>query len=390
MPASNDFILRIGLLFAFAAMMTFAAIRLLQPAARRFGLLDYPAGRKDHAQPTPTTGGLAILIGIVLAMTLANHWTTFRIGFCAAGALLVIVGVLDDLYDLRWWLRILVQCLAVWIIYLSGVAAEHVGQMFGAKTTGLGAWQLPFTMFATAGVINAINMADGVDGLAGGIVLATFCMFDAAAVYSGNYTLAEQLAGFAGAVLGFWMLNMRFPWQPRARVFMGNAGSALLGFAIAWASFRLTQNGSHPVTPILAPWLVATPLMDCVVLIGRRLLHGQSPFRADRNHMHHLMLDAGFGPAQVSLTLIAINLLLGGAASVALKAKLPQPALVLIYVAMCFAYFWLTARRERAVAFFALLRRWLPASPRKPGEGQDLGAQEPPPPPPRPETRGST
>ncbi|HEY2345637.1 MAG TPA: MraY family glycosyltransferase [Xanthomonadaceae bacterium] len=374
MPGSNDLALRIGLLFAFAATMSFVAVWLLQPVARRFGLLDHPAGRKDHAQPTPTTGGLAILVGILLAMALGNHWTPIRIGFCASAVLLVVVGVLDDLFDLRWWLRILVQCLAVWLIFLSGVAAEHVGQMFGAKTTGLGAWQLPFTMFATAGVINAINMVDGVDGLAGGVVLATFCMFDAAALYSGNFQLAEQLAVFAGAVLGFWLLNMRFPWQPRARVFMGNAGSALLGFAIAWASFRLTQNGAHPVTPILAPWLVATPLMDCVVLIGRRLLHGHSPFHADRNHMHHLMLDAGFTPAEVAVTLIAINVVLGGAASVALLEKLPQPALVLTYVAMCFAYFWLTASRRRAVAFFAWLHRLLHGSPRKP-DGKGLTAQ---------------
>lgn len=128
---------------------------------------------------------------------------------------------------------------------------------------------------------------------------------------------------------------------------------------IAWVSFRLTQNHAHPVTPILAPWLIATPLIDCVVLIVRRLRRGQSPFRADREHMHHLMLDAGFTPTQVTITLTAINLLLGLIAGIALKLKIPQPLLVAGFVAICLWYFWLTARRIRAVAAFARLNQYL-------------------------------
>jgi UDP-GlcNAc:undecaprenyl-phosphate GlcNAc-1-phosphate transferase len=184
-------------------------------------------------------------------------------------------------------------------------------------------------------------------------------MLWSASVYCGNAGLAEQLLIAAGAVSGFLLMNMRFPWQPRARVFMGNAGSAFLGFIIAWASFRLTQNVWHPVTPILAPWLLATPLIDCVTLIARRLMRRQSPFRADREHMHHLMLDAGFTPTQLTVVLTSINLLLGLGAAIALKLKVPQPFLVLAFIALCVWYFWLTARRERAVAAFARLGRLL-------------------------------
>ncbi len=349
-------LVRDGALCVVVAGATCAVAWALLPLAHRFGFLDHPAGRKDHAQSTPTTGGIAILFGLLLGLALLGRWSTVDLGFAAAGILLVVVGALDDRFDLRWWLRVAVQCFAVWLVYLSGVSAQHVGQLFGVTSLSLGAWQLPFTMFATVGVINAINMSDGVDGLAGGLVLATFGMFAAAAAYSGNDMLAARLLLFSGAVLGFWLLNMRLPWQPRARVFMGNAGSALVGFAIAWASFRMTQNAAHPVTPILGPWLVATPLLDCVVLCARRVLAGKSPFHADRNHMHHLMLDAGFGPARLVLTLMAVNLALGLAAAIALKAKVPQPVLVLVYVGLCLGYFWLTGRRARAVAFFAWMR----------------------------------
>lgn len=348
------------------AAVTFAAVCALQPIARRLGILDHPAGRKDHAISTPTTGGIAMLLGILLGLALVGHWDRIDLTFAAAALVLVATGVLDDLFDLHWWLRIPVQCFAVWLVYRGGVAVEHVGPLLGATSLNLGAWQLPFTMFATVGVINAINMSDGVDGLAGGIGLATFAMFTAAALYSGNAQLAGKVIVVSGAILGFWLMNMRFPWQARARVFMGNAGSALLGFTIAWACFRLTQNEAHPVSPILGPWLVATPLVDCVVLIGRRLLNGQSPFRADRNHMHHLMLEAGFAPRELTLTVMGINLAFGLLAGLALLARVPEPLLVLAFMLLCVGYFWLTGRRVRAVAFFAWLRHPLRPERRRP------------------------
>lgn len=353
---------RSAALAAVVAAFGFVLIWGLLPLASRFGLLDHPLGRKDHVQPTPTVGGIAIWSCMLLGLILLGQWSRVDIGFVLASTLLLSVGVLDDRFDLPWWLRVLAQCFAVWIVYASGVAAEHVGQLFGLETMNLGAWQLPVTMFITVGVINAINMSDGVDGLAGGLVLTTFCMFGAAAFYSGNTHLLARTGVLVGAVLGFWLWNMRFPWQRRARTFMGNAGSALLGFTIAWCALRLTQNAAHPVTPILAPWLVATPLLDCVVLIARRLLARQSPFHADRNHMHHLMLDAGFSPELLVITLMGINLALGLIASLALMAHVPQPMLVLVYLAMCAGWLALSLRRQRAVAFFAFLRHPLGGS----------------------------
>lgn len=350
---------RIVLEFTLPIVITFVLLWLLQPLACRFGLLDQPDERKDHAEPTAAIGGLAMAVGIFLPMMWFTTASPAIVAFMAAAALLVLVGVLDDRYDLHWAVRVLAQCIAVLVmIYGGGVRVEQIGGIFGAEPTALGSLSVAFTIFATVGVINALNMSDGVDGLAGSLSLATLCMLIAVALYSGNVELGERLTIMAGGVLGFLLMNMRFPWQPHARVFMGNAGSALLGFAIAWVSFRMTQNRAYPVTPILMPWFIATPLIDCVALIAHRLSHGQSPFRADRAHMHHLMLDAGFTPARLTMTLTGINLLLGLAAVIALKMQVPQPLLVLAFVAICLWYFWLTARRKRAVAMFARLN-WL-------------------------------
>ncbi len=349
---------RASLELALSAAICLILLWLLLPLAYKIGLLDHPKGRKDHDEPTATIGGIAIWGSIFLTIAWFSFWSSTIIAFMGAAGLLILIGMLDDLYDLPWWVRVIAQCAAVLVmIYGGGVVVQHIGGLFGVKSTGLGVLSVPFTMFAAVGVINAINMIDGVDGLAGGIVLAALSMLGCAAIYCGNFALANPVLIFAGAVLGFLLMNMRFPWQPRARVFMGNAGSVFLGFTIAWVSFRLTQSSTHPVTPILAPWLVATPLIDCISLMVHRLMRRQSPFRADREHMHHLMLDAGFTPAQLTMTLVVVNLLLGLSASVALYAKVPQPVLVLVFVGLCIGYFWLTMRRERTVTAFAALNR---------------------------------
>jgi len=128
---------------------------------------------------------------------------------------------------------------------------------------------VPFTVFATVGLINAMNMIDGSDGLAGSLGFAALVMLCAAALYAGNLALANRALAVAGAVAGFLFWNLRFPWRTRARTFMGDAGSGFLGLVVAWVAFRLTQNPGHPVTPILAVWLLPIPVMDCLVLIVR-------------------------------------------------------------------------------------------------------------------------
>lgn len=161
----------------------------------------------------------------------------------------------------------------------------------------------------------------------------------------------------AGALAGFLALNMRTPWRKRAYVFLGNSGSAYLGLVIAWAAFRLTQNPDHPVTPVLAPFLIAPPVIDCLVLIVKRLRQGRSPFAADRTHAHHLMLDAGFTPTGVVLTMVAASCSLGLLAGLALLADVPIPVFAPVYLLITVVWLWLSVRAGRAAAVFAALRR---------------------------------
>ncbi|WP_051130420.1 MraY family glycosyltransferase [Arenimonas oryziterrae] len=349
--------------FAFAALL----IPLSLPIANRLGLYDIPGGRKQHELPTPYVGGAVILVAILLSMLIFDRYlTTANLVFCLCSAGLVVVGLADDRYDLSWRLRIGVQVLVtLGMIFYANARVQNLDDVFGIPNLYLGWWvSVPFTIFIAVGVINALNMIDGSDGLAGGQVLISVLLFAAFALYGGNIVTAERLLAVAGAVAGFLLWNARFPWQPRARVFLGNAGSMLLGFIIAWTSVRLTQNAAHPVSPVLGPWTIAFPLIDCVTLMFRRVRQGRSPFSADRDHMHHLLLDAGYSPSQIAWGLAGLSLLLGLAAGMAVKMGVYRPSLVVTFLLAIAAYYWFSSKRERAVTFLERCRlRFLPGKP---------------------------
>src|SRR5690554_4454037 len=329
-----ELLLDLGVVHALAAAaITWVVLKLLHPVAPRLNLLDYPKGRKDHAHPTPITGGLAMLVAFIAlgALTVGELASRMMVSFAAAALLVSAVGLIDDRYDLRWYWRVLAQVAAALImIYGAGVRVEQIGPVFGLDSLALGWLSVPFTVFATVEIINAVNMIDGADGLAGLLVAVCLVMLAAAAVYAGNLGLSRHSLVVAGAVGAFLLYNMRFPWQRRAKAFMGNAGSAFLGLVVAWVVFRLTQNPGHPVNPVLALWLVPVPVMDCLVLTVRRTRQGRSPFSAGRDHIHHFMRDAGFGPTQAAIALTVFSLVCGLAAGNAMRADVPHPLILAV------------------------------------------------------------
>jgi UDP-GlcNAc:undecaprenyl-phosphate GlcNAc-1-phosphate transferase len=345
--------LRAGL----ALVGVFILIPLLVPLAVRFGLTDKPDERKQHEVATPMHGGLTILLVLVTTAAIFHDITSPQAwAFYLAGGLLLLVGVADDLKDINWRWRIGAQVLAaLGMIYLGGVSVQQLADVVGVQHFALGWLAVPVTVFVVVGVINALNMADGVDGLAGGQALASLLMFCAFALYAGNYFAAERLLAVAAAVIGFLAWNLRRPGLARAEVFLGDAGSMLLGFIIAWTAVRLTQNPAHPVSPVLGPWTIALPLIDTCSLILRRLRQGRSPFGADRNHLHHILLDAGYGSSTIAIGGFLASLGLGLGAALLFKLGVYPPVLVLLFCALIGVHYKLTANRERAVEFFRRL-----------------------------------
>ncbi|MBW8312067.1 MAG: undecaprenyl/decaprenyl-phosphate alpha-N-acetylglucosaminyl 1-phosphate transferase [Rhizobium sp.] len=360
--------LRAALAFAIVA----ALVPLGLPLARRWNWVDRPGGRKQHDGAVPVIGGIAILLASMVTFLVFEPQFNLRVfTFFLGATLLVAVGQLDDLHDLRARCRIGAQVLAALsMIFLAGWQATNLQDVFGFAASNIGLLAVPFTVFIVVGVINALNMADGVDGLAGSLALVSMLLFTCFALYAGDAVLAERLLGLSAALLGFLLWNHRFPWQPRAKVFLGNGGSMLLGFIIAWSSVRLTQNPTHPVSPVLGPWTLALPLIDCVVLMVRRWRHGVSPFKADRNHMHHLLLDAGYTPTMVVMVMAGGSLLLGLGAAVAVKLGVYRPLLVLVFLVLLMAWYVFSRKREPAVARLRWLRGGRPSPQEAPQAGE--------------------
>jgi UDP-GlcNAc:undecaprenyl-phosphate GlcNAc-1-phosphate transferase len=344
--------LRAGLAFA----GVFILIPLLVPLAQRFGLTDKPDGRKQHEVPTPMHGGLSILLVLVTTAAIFHDISSSSAwAFYLAGGLLLLVGVADDLRDLSWRWRIGAQVLAaLGMIYIGGVSVQQLSDVVGQHFS-LGWLAIPVTVFVVVGVINALNMADGIDGLAGGQALVSLLLFCAFALYAGNYAVAERLLAVAAAVVGFLCWNLRRPGLARAEVFLGDAGSMLLGFIIAWSAVRLSQNPAHPVSPVLGPWTIALPLIDTCSLILRRARQGRSPFSGDRDHLHHLLLEAGYNPTTIAVGGMLVSLGLGLGAALLVKLGIYRPLLVAAFLALIAAHYWVTADRERAVDFFRRL-----------------------------------
>lgn len=361
-------------LAAFAT--TILVLLILAPLARRIGLVDHPGGRKTHAAATPLIGGAAILIGAVPIALVTFELTPNILGLIAAGAVVIAAGLADDFYDLRWYWRFLAQgSAALLMIFVGGVQIEELGPLFGDRMESLGLLSIPFTVLAVIGLMNALNMIDGVDGLAGGVTGAALLMLVAAAVYSGNARLAHGLIILLGALAAFLIFNMRAPWRSRASVFLGNAGSEFLGLVIAWCCIRLTQNHGHPVTPALAPFLLAPPVIDCLTVMVRRMRNGRSPFSADRNHMHHIMLDAGFSTTAAVAVIVAFSFLMGLGAALAMLAHVKPIWLVAAFVGVTFVYYVLSAKRERCIAFLRRARQLFGAVPSRAGaEDSAMGA----------------
>lgn len=307
---------------ATALIAAFAVTSLLVPAiegpAQRMGLVDHPDYRKRHKRPTPLTGGLGIFAGFIIGLlvfgiTFTPFWTLI-VGMIV----LLIVGLVDDLVEISARARFLIQIAVACLMVYGGDAEIRVlGDLFGSAygPVGLGIFSGPFTVACVVFMINAINMTDGLDGLAGGIGVIMFSLLALAGWLSGAPTDLIAIALLmALATAGFLVHNIRLPGRMQARAFLGDTGSMLLGYSIAWLAVALgTQSGGDRVYPITIALVLIVPGVDTVSLVLRRIHLGRSPFSADRTHLHHIIQRCGYSCATtvhiIHLAILATGLI---------------------------------------------------------------------------------
>lgn len=325
--------------FLLALGITAAAIPLLARAARGWGLLAHPGPRMNHEGSVPTVGGLAMGAAFLAAYAFTGLAASLSPLLAAAVAVTLIGGVLDDRHELRSVPKFGFQIAAAALLVATGDALlTHLGYLMSPELFTLGRWAVPLTIFALVGVMNAMNMSDGLDGLAGALALAACVNFGLSASLAGHDAEFAVICIAAGAAVGFLYFNARMPWRRQAAVFMGDTGSLLLGLLLGWFAVRLAMSERPALAPITAVWILALPIGDTVTLLVRRTLRGRNPFHADRRHLHHILVALGLSSGQTTLLLFALGLALGLAAIAAEQLGVPQYTMFYLYMAGLIAY----------------------------------------------------
>lgn len=268
--------------------ITIALIPIFKGLAVKVNVMDIPNDRKVHSYPMPKSGGIAMALGVLAPIFFWVPMTEFVSAVLIGSGIIVLFGLIDDVINLEWKIKLSGQCAAALVVILyGGVKIKCLGMLLPDNVFLPDWFAIPFTLIAIVGVTNAINFSDGLDGLAGGISLLSFICIGCLAYCSANIVIALLSIAVVGAILGF----LRFNTYP-AVLFMGDAGSQLLGFLAVTLSLALTQ-GNTSFTPLLPLILLGFPVLDTLTVMFERVAGGRSPFVADKNHFHHKLIRLG-------------------------------------------------------------------------------------------------
>jgi UDP-GlcNAc:undecaprenyl-phosphate GlcNAc-1-phosphate transferase len=327
---------------------------IVRRLANRAGLLDHALSpRKIHGRPVPRLGGIAIVIAFyaplvglfflhsgVGDMFVADR--THAIGLFVGGLAIALLGLYDDLRGAGAVRKFIVQFAIAGLLYRLGFRIDALANPFG-DPIALGWISLPFTLLWMVGVVNALNLIDGLDGLAGGVALVAVTITFLVSLQRGHPLMMLFSASLAGSIVGFLFYN----FNP-ASIFMGDTGSMFLGFVLAATAVETNQKASTAVAVIIPTVALGLPIMDTLLAIGRRAWRGRPLFQADKEHIHHRLMERGFSHRQAVLVLYGFCVLLGLGALVLTYGNSSQAALLLVILAVTAIVFL------RALGYFRL------------------------------------
>lgn len=270
-----------------------ALLFIARKVARKVGLVDKPNARKHHNGHVPLVGGVSVYLSLWIIEALHPGLLADFPIYISCASVLLIVGIIDDRFDLPFLPRMLLQALMACVMMWNGYYLYSLGNLLFGSSLVLGALGYAITLFAVIGAINAFNMVDGIDGLLGALSSVTFGALAMMFSFEGENDLALWCTCLVVACLPYTLLNLGIPWGRKFKVFMGDAGSTLIGFTVIWLLIVATQGEKAVMHPITALWFIAIPLMDMIRVMISRVRRGFSPFRPDREHLHHLLQRTG-------------------------------------------------------------------------------------------------
>ena len=304
----NNYILDFLSVSFLGILISALTIPLIITIVRKYNLLDNPNSRSAHRNPIPTMGGMAILLGTIMPFILVGSTGDLMemLPVILAFILMSSTGLYDDIRDIDPKKKFFLQFIAATILYLNGFTLENMQGLFGLYYLPVFI-SFPLTILFIVGITNAINLMDGINGLAGGIIMINMLFFAYLFYSVNNIPFALLALSGAGATLGFLFYN----FNP-ARIFMGDTGSLFLGLAMA--VFALEFIGNNHINSGLNPFpiamgLVILPSFDMLRVFLERINKKKSPFKADKTHLHHLLLDLGFKHAFSSVLIYGVNVI---------------------------------------------------------------------------------
>ncbi|MDX3924434.1 MAG: MraY family glycosyltransferase [Shinella sp.] len=302
---------------------------LLKWVAAPLSLIDIPDQRKRHDGSVPLCGGIAIFFTFALFSLVSGAGFEFGLSFWVALFVVLGVGIVDDRMELPAMTRFAAQVLvAILIVGAAELPRISLGSLLPVdlEMPGLMGGLLLVSVLFSVGLMNAWNMIDGVDGLAGGAAAVALIWILSVALLTGAGSLVVPIAILLPAICGFLIFNMRSPWRGRASVFLGDAGSTTLGAVIAYLIVNLSAGAAQiPFLTLL--WIVVFPVVETLSLIVRRIHAGRNPMTGDRRHMHHLLMDHGFSAAATTNLIVLASAVLGGIGFLGIYWDIPDEAM---------------------------------------------------------------
>ncbi|EKL9828084.1 UDP-N-acetylglucosamine--undecaprenyl-phosphate N-acetylglucosaminephosphotransferase [Vibrio alginolyticus] len=337
----------------FIFFTSFATLFLMRKVAKKIGLVDKPNARKLHNGAVPLVGGISICLVLAQYLTFNPNTIEHSWLYLLCICILTIVGAIDDKTDLSFKVRLGIQAiLSIVMMKVAGLELNNLGDMFGIGEVSLGWASSLITIVAVIGAINAFNMVDGIDGLLGGLSIVTFGALAFLLQVDSQHGLAYLCVVIIVAMLPYIFMNLGILGRER-KVFMGDAGSMMIGFTVIWLLLGVSQTGgSEPLMrPVTALWLIAVPLMDMAAIMIRRIRRGDSPFKPDREHLHHIFQRLGLGPRQTLVAICSIAAIYASFGIYGEAAKIPEVIMFALFIACFVLYSVILAHIWRITSF---------------------------------------
>ncbi|TRX57416.1 UDP-N-acetylglucosamine--undecaprenyl-phosphate N-acetylglucosaminephosphotransferase [Thalassomonas sp. M1454] len=331
-----------------AFLFALVAIKIIKPIALEVGLVDAPSERKKHSGNIPLIGGISIFLAVLAATVIWMPNTQELRLYLIASAMMVFIGAVDDKYDLSVGVRLVGQLIiASLMIYGVGAYIQDLGNIFNLGNVDLGWFGIPFTYFAIIVAINAFNMIDGIDGLLGSLSINTFTALAVLFIYQGQEGFINYALILATAIFPYLLFNLGVPFKNTKKIFMGDAGAMFIGLSVVWLLSEGSQGETRSFSAVTALWITAVPLMDMLAIVIRRLRKGHSPFKPDRDHIHHILLRLGYNPRQALIIISILAALLSSIGILGEVYNIADSFMFALFLAVFGIYHYVLRNTER-------------------------------------------